>query len=321
MTHLTPAPESVLPSGDTRRARRAATRRTRATLAGAAVAASVALGATLLTGFASTMPASAAEPADISITPAMAVQFSATSPTLAAAAAGAQTLTDITDAAESALAQGQGALDAAEVVVGEVAASDLELEGSTRVDTSSLRAALDELAGSDVLPLLLLPDLTQAVTDAAADVTAKASALSDRLDAAEKKAAEEAAEARRKAEEEAKRQAAEAAAAAAAAANTPAGAQATAQQMSAEKYGWGAGQFSCLVSLWQKESGWNYQAYNSSSGATGIPQSLPGSKMASAGADWQTNATTQIAWGLDYISRAYGTPCAAWGHSQAVNWY
>ena len=91
--------------------------------------------------------------------------------------------------------------------------------------------------------------------------------------------------------------------------------------MAASKYGWGDGQFSCLESLWTKESGWNYQAYNAGSGATGIPQSLPGSKMATFGADWQTNATTQIAWGLDYISRAYGTPCAAWGHSQATNWY
>ena len=114
---------------------------------------------------------------------------------------------------------------------------------------------------------------------------------------------------------------AEAAAAALAAANTPEGAKATARQMAAAKYGWGDGQFSCLESLWTKESGWNYQAYNASSGATGIPQSLPGNKMASAGADWQTNATTQIAWGLQYIASAYGTPCSAWGHSQATDWY
>ena len=79
--------------------------------------------------------------------------------------------------------------------------------------------------------------------------------------------------------------------------------------------------FRSLVNLWQKESGWNYQAMNSSSGATGIPQSLPGSKMATAGADWQTSAATQVRWGLDYIARAYGEPCAAWSHSQSVNWY
>ena len=91
--------------------------------------------------------------------------------------------------------------------------------------------------------------------------------------------------------------------------------------MAAENYGWGDDQFSCLVSLWQKESGWNYQAENASSGAAGIPQALPGSKMASAGSDWETNATTQVTWGLDYIKRGYGTPCAAWSHSQSVNWY
>lgn len=115
--------------------------------------------------------------------------------------------------------------------------------------------------------------------------------------------------------------AAEQAAAALAQANTPEGARATARQMAADRYGWGDGQFSCLDSLWQKESSWDYQAYNAGSGATGIPQSLPGSKMATAGADWQTVAATQISWGLDYIARAYGTPCGAWSHSQATDWY
>ena len=103
--------------------------------------------------------------------------------------------------------------------------------------------------------------------------------------------------------------------------NTPEGARAVARTMAAEKYGWGADQFAALEKLWQKESGWSYTAYNASSGATGIPQSLPGSKMATAGADWETNAATQIAWGLDYIARGYGSPSAAWAHSQSMNWY
>jgi hypothetical protein len=90
--------------------------------------------------------------------------------------------------------------------------------------------------------------------------------------------------------------------------------------MMASKYGWGADQFQCLNSLWNRESGWNYQAENPS-GATGIPQALPGSKMASAGSDWATNAATQISWGLDYIARGYGTPCGAWSHSQSSGWY
>jgi hypothetical protein len=80
-------------------------------------------------------------------------------------------------------------------------------------------------------------------------------------------------------------------------------------------------QYGCLDRLWTRESGWNYLATNPSSGAYGIPQSLPASKMASAGADWRTNSDTQIRWGLGYISGRYGTPCAAWAHSQAVGWY
>lgn len=85
--------------------------------------------------------------------------------------------------------------------------------------------------------------------------------------------------------------------------------------------GWDQEQFSCLSALWAKESGWNEFALNRSSGAYGIPQSLPGEKMASAGADWATNPATQIRWGLGYIEARYGVPCAAWGHSQQKNWY
>ena len=85
--------------------------------------------------------------------------------------------------------------------------------------------------------------------------------------------------------------------------------------------GWPAAEFDCLVALWNKESGWRVNAMNPSSGAYGIPQALPGSKMATAGADWATNAATQIEWGLGYIQARYGTPCGAWGHSQSVGWY
>ncbi|MCK0118105.1 ubiquitin-like domain-containing protein [Isoptericola sp. S6320L] len=92
------------------------------------------------------------------------------------------------------------------------------------------------------------------------------------------------------------------------------------QQMAAAR-GWTGGEWTCLESLWTKESGWSHTAANPSSGAYGIPQSLPGSKMATAGADWQTNPATQISWGLDYIAGRYGSPCGAWGHSQANNWY
>ncbi|MBB2913425.1 hypothetical protein FHS43_004729 [Streptosporangium becharense] len=99
----------------------------------------------------------------------------------------------------------------------------------------------------------------------------------------------------------------------------PTGNKAIGKQM-LEARGWGD-QWGCLEKLWTKESGWNERAMNTSSGAYGIPQSLPGHKMASAGGDWQTNPATQIEWGLTYIKGRYGTPCGAWAHSQAKGWY
>lgn len=86
-------------------------------------------------------------------------------------------------------------------------------------------------------------------------------------------------------------------------------------------YGWSQADFDCLVKLWNKESKWNPNAYNASSGAYGIPQALPGSKMASAGSDYQTNYRTQINWGLGYIKSRYGTPQNAWNHSLRTGWY
>ena len=85
-------------------------------------------------------------------------------------------------------------------------------------------------------------------------------------------------------------------------------------------FGWSSSQFSCLDPLWAHESGWSVTAANPD-GAYGIPQALPGSKMASAGPDWQTDAATQIRWGLEYIQATYGSPCGAWAHEQATGWY
>jgi hypothetical protein len=84
--------------------------------------------------------------------------------------------------------------------------------------------------------------------------------------------------------------------------------------------GWSSGQYSCLVTLWDHESGWRVNASNPS-GAYGIPQALPGSKMASAGSDWRTNPATQIRWGLGYISDRYGTPCGALDAFNSKGWY
>jgi len=87
------------------------------------------------------------------------------------------------------------------------------------------------------------------------------------------------------------------------------------------KYGWSEYDFQCLVKLWNRESGWNPNAHNKSSGAHGIPQSLPASKMRSEGADYYTNGYTQIRWGLKYIKDRYGSPSKAWQHSQRKGWY
>ena len=114
-----------------------------------------------------------------------------------------------------------------------------------------------------------------------------------------------------------KKRAAELAAKKAAASGSP-------QQVAAAmlgSFGWSSSQFSCLDPLWEHESGWSVTAANPGSGAYGIPQALPGSRMASAGPDWQTNAATQITWGLEYIKGTYGSPCAAWAHEQATGWY
>ncbi len=105
--------------------------------------------------------------------------------------------------------------------------------------------------------------------------------------------------------------------------SNPTRAQQTAQLLMKSLYGWGGGNWPALYQLWQGESGWNYKALNKSSGAYGIPQSLPASKMASAGADWRTNPTTQIKWGLKYIKSVYGNPMNAYSKwkARSPHWY
>ncbi len=86
-------------------------------------------------------------------------------------------------------------------------------------------------------------------------------------------------------------------------------------------FGWTGGQFKYLDLLWEAESSWNVAAENPSTGAYGIPQAVPGSKMSAVGPDWQTDAATQIRWGLSYISAAYGSPRSAWQHEVTYGWY
>ena len=100
----------------------------------------------------------------------------------------------------------------------------------------------------------------------------------------------------------------------------PTAAQSTAKSLLASE-GFSSSEWPCLYDIWEQESTWNVYADNAASGAYGIPQSLPASKMAAAGADWQTNPVTQIRWGLSYIAATYGTPCGAWSHEQAAGWY
>lgn len=136
----------------------------------------------------------------------------------------------------------------------------------------------------------------------------------ERLEA-ERKAQEEAEAARRAREEEAAR------AAASSSNQSVAALQSYAHDLVINSYGWSEDDFNALVNLWNRESGWGVTAGNPSSGAYGIPQSLPGNKMSSEGADWQYNGQTQIRWGLKYISSTYGSPSNAWSHFRNYNWY
>ena len=97
--------------------------------------------------------------------------------------------------------------------------------------------------------------------------------------------------------------------------------QAYAYDLVLNQYLWSESDYQALVNLWERESNWNANAHNKSSGAHGIPQSLPASKMASEGSDYYTNGYTQIRWGLKYIKERYGSPSAAWQHFQNKNWY
>jgi hypothetical protein len=153
---------------------------------------------------------------------------------------------------------------------------------------------------------------------AAAHAAAAARAAARRAEAAlaAARAAAERAAARRAAQQAAARRAATEPAVT----RVPSGTPQRIAELMLVQFGW-AGQFSCLSALWSQESSWNVYAENPTSGAYGIPQALPAAKMASAGADWHSDAATQIGWGLGYIRAAYGSPCAAWAHEEAAGWY
>ena len=104
-------------------------------------------------------------------------------------------------------------------------------------------------------------------------------------------------------------------------ARTPLGAKKVAKSILMDEYGFAEKEYKCLNQLWTKESNWNYKARNKNSGAHGIPQALPATKMNVVSTDWRTNPVTQIRWGLRYISIRYETPCKAWAKHKRSNWY
>ncbi|MFG6401255.1 lytic transglycosylase domain-containing protein [Microbacterium sp. P04] len=334
-----------------RRDRRAADRRTRRRPA--ILASGLAFGLITATAFTAAIPAAQAD--TVASAPSVAAPTytlaSDTTPLTSATIVAAAPKQDVASEADQAVAAATAVIASAGSVTSDIASSGLDVgDPDPTVDTAELQDAVEQLQAADTLPAPLVPDIADDVTELASTVDVRVNQLRGSLDGAIALKAEQeaAAEAARVAAEEAAaaKAAAEKARAAAPAPvsqarstssapapapapvatgggsgdNSPGGAQAAARGMLGS-YGWGDDQFGCLQSLWQKESGWNYKASNRSSGAYGIPQALPGSKMASAGADWATNAGTQIAWGFGYISSRYGSPCGAWSHSQSVGWY
>jgi colicin import membrane protein len=203
-------------------------------------------------------------------------------------------------------------------------------EARTAAEASNNKAAEDAAAAkkaADEKAAAAKAAADKAAADkAAADKAAADQAAAAQAAAAEKAAADQAA-AEKAAADAAAKQAADAVAAQAAAAaaapvavDDPAAAKAYAASILGS-YGWSASEMTALNALWEKESNWRTTATNASSGAYGIVQSLPASKMATAGADWQTNYQTQIKWGLDYIKERYGSPSAALAFHLANNWY
>jgi hypothetical protein len=206
------------------------------------------------------------------------------------------------------------------------AATSREAAGTVASQPDSVADAAHQLAGQRAdIRTAELDRLAVARREAARRAARRRAAARARRLAAEQ-AAQEAAAAQQRAERRAQRAADQQAAQQAAASSSggsaaPSGSPQQIAMGMLGSYGWSTSQFGCLNSLWNAESGWNVTATNPTSGAYGIPQALPGSKMASAGADWQTDAATQIRWGLGYIQSLYSTPCGAWSHEEADGWY
>ncbi|MFI8386170.1 transglycosylase SLT domain-containing protein [Streptomyces sp. NPDC085540] len=192
--------------------------------------------------------------------------------------------------------------------------ADIPVGDQAEVQTASLTQQADAIAhAADA-------DSKRSVEEAARVQAAEdAKAKKAEAEKAEKEKAE--AEAKLKKEREEKEQVASRSAARDAGDFAPQSSYTVAQVKAIAQQMVPAGQFQCFSNIINQESTWNYKAVNSSSGAYGLVQALPGSKMASAGADWRTNPATQIKWGLNYMEDRYGSPCSAWSFHQANGWY
>ncbi|WP_223837851.1 transglycosylase SLT domain-containing protein [Streptomyces venezuelae] len=184
--------------------------------------------------------------------------------------------------------------------------ADIPVGEQAAVQTASLTQQADAIA------LSADADAKKSVEEAARLQAAK--------DAKEKKAAAEA-KAKKEREEKDKAEVASRSATRDSSDFAPQSSYTVAQVKAIAKQMVPAGQFQCFSNIVNHESTWNYRAQNPSSGAYGLVQALPGSKMSSAGADWRTNPATQIEWGLNYMNKRYGSPCGAWSFWQANNWY
>ncbi|MFI0784556.1 transglycosylase SLT domain-containing protein [Streptomyces lydicus] len=207
------------------------------------------------------------------------------------------------------VAAGQPASVSAEATAADATIADIPAGAQAQVQTASLTQQADDQ--STQADAAALKSAQEAARKAAAETA------QSKKDAADEAKAKKDADARKKKEQAATRSSSRADLGdlLGKSSYSIAETQAIARQMMA------GDQFQCFSNIVDHESGWNYRATNASSGAYGLVQALPGSKMSSAGSDWQTNPATQIKWGLNYMNDRYGSPCGAWSFWQANSWY
>ncbi|MEV7377845.1 aggregation-promoting factor C-terminal-like domain-containing protein [Streptomyces lydicus] len=207
------------------------------------------------------------------------------------------------------VAAGQPASVSAEATAADATIADIPAGAQAQVQTASLTQQADDQ--STQADAAALKSAQEAARKAAAETA------QSKKDAADEAKAKKEADARKKKEQAATRSSSRADLGdlLGKSSYSVAETQAIARQMMA------GDQFQCFSNIVDHESGWNYRATNASSGAYGLVQALPGSKMSSAGSDWQTNPATQIKWGLNYMNDRYGSPCGAWSFWQANSWY